>query len=41
MVVPLVLPSTRTLAPFLTALAELELLPFWYFVEDAFSTVTF
>jgi hypothetical protein len=28
-VVPLVVPSTRTLAPFVTALAEVELVPFW------------
>jgi hypothetical protein len=41
MVVPLVVPSTRTLTPFLMALAELELAPLRYFVEDAFLTVTF
>jgi hypothetical protein len=41
MVVPLVVPSTRRRTPFLMALAELELVPFWYFVEDAFLTVTF
>jgi hypothetical protein len=46
MVVPLVVPSTRTLSPFVTALGELEALgeldvPFWYVVEDASSTVTF
>src|SRR5438309_420123 len=41
MVVPLVLPSTRTLTPLLIARAELALVPFWYFVEDAFLTVTF
>jgi hypothetical protein len=41
MVVPLVVPSTRTLSPFVTALAELELVPFRYFVEGAFLTVTF
>jgi hypothetical protein len=28
MVVPLVVPSTRTLSPFVTALAELEVVPF-------------
>jgi hypothetical protein len=28
MVVPLVVPSTRTLAPFVIALAEVELVPF-------------
>ena len=41
MVVPLVVPSTRTLTPFLMALAELELVPLRYFAEDAFLTVTF
>jgi hypothetical protein len=41
MVVPLVIPSTTTLTPFLMALAEVELVPFWYFVVDAFLTVTF
>jgi hypothetical protein len=41
MVVPLVVPSTRTLSPFVMALAELELVPFWYFAEDALLTVTF
>jgi hypothetical protein len=41
MVVPLVVPSTRTLSPLVTALAELELVPFWYCVEDALLTVTF
>jgi hypothetical protein len=43
-VVPLVVltvPSTRTLSPFVMALAEVELVPFWYVVEDASSTVTF
>jgi hypothetical protein len=40
-VVPLVIPSTRTLSPFLTALAEIELVPFRYVVEDDFLTVTF
>jgi hypothetical protein len=40
-VVPLVVPSTRTLSPFVIALAELELVPFWYVVEDASFTVTF
>jgi hypothetical protein len=28
-------------APFVTALAEVELVPFWNVVEDASSTVTF
>ena len=41
MVVPFVVPSTRTLSPSVTALAELELVPFWYVVEDVLSTVTF
>jgi hypothetical protein len=40
MVVPLVVPSTRTLWPFLMALAEIELVPFRYVVEEALSTVT-
>jgi len=37
----LTVPSTRTLSPFVMALAEVELVPFWYIVEDASSTVTF
>jgi hypothetical protein len=41
MVVPSVVPSTRTLAPFVMALAELELDPFWYVVDDVLLTVTF
>jgi hypothetical protein len=41
MVVPLVVPSTRTLSPFVIALAELDLVPFWYVVEDASLMVTF
>ncbi|HMJ34173.1 MAG TPA: hypothetical protein VK501_09655 [Baekduia sp.] len=41
MVVPLTVPTTRTGAPFVMALAELELVPFRYVVEDAFLTVTF
>jgi hypothetical protein len=41
MVVPLVVPSTRTLSPFVIALAEVELVPFWYVVDDALLTVTF
>ena len=40
MVVPLVVPSTRTLTPVVTALAEVELVPFWNAVEDASLTVT-
>jgi hypothetical protein len=41
MVVPLVVPSTRTGSPGVMALAEVELAPCRYFVEDASSTVTF
>jgi hypothetical protein len=41
MVVPLVVPSTRTLSPCVMALAELELVPLWYVVEDAVLMVTF
>jgi len=41
MVVPLVSPSTRTPWPFLMTLAETELVPFRYVVEDASLTVTF
>jgi hypothetical protein len=41
MVVPLVVPSTRTGLPVVTALAEVELVPFRYVVEDAVFTVTF
>jgi hypothetical protein len=41
MVVPLTVPSTRTDAPAVTALAEAELVPFWYVVADASLTVTF
>ena len=41
MVVPLVVPSTRTFSPFAMVLTEVELVPFWYFVEDASLTVTF
>jgi hypothetical protein len=40
-VVPLVVPSTRTGAPFVTALADAERVPFRYVVEDAVLTVTF
>jgi hypothetical protein len=36
----LTVPSTRTLSPFVMELAEVELVPFWYVVEDAVSTVT-
>jgi hypothetical protein len=41
MVTPLVVPSTRTGSPVAMALAEAELVPFWYVVEDASLTVTF
>jgi hypothetical protein len=41
MVVPLVVPSTRAVSPVVMALAEAELVPFWYVAEDASSTVTF
>jgi hypothetical protein len=37
---PLVVPSTRTRLPVVMALAEVFLVPFWYVVEDAWSTVT-
>ncbi|MGA7087180.1 MAG: hypothetical protein WA695_06390 [Candidatus Dormiibacterota bacterium] len=40
-VVPLVVPSTRTGSPFVIAAAEVEFVPFRYVVEDASSTVTF
>jgi hypothetical protein len=41
MVVPLVVPSTRTSWPAVIALAEIEVAPFWNVVEDVSSTVTF
>jgi hypothetical protein len=41
MVCPSTDPSTRMLSPFVMALAEVELVPFWYVVEDASLTVTF
>ena len=41
MVVPLVVPRTRTVSPTEMALAEVELVPFRYVVEDAWLTVTF
>ena len=41
MVVPLVVPSTRTRLPFVMALAVVELVPFRYVVEDVFLMVTF
>src|SRR5438270_10042971 len=36
----LTLPSTMTLSPFVIALAEIELVPFRYVVEDVVSMVT-
>jgi hypothetical protein len=41
MVVPLVVPSTRMGSPVVMAFAEAGLVPFWYVVVDASSTVTF
>src|ERR1700730_488936 len=41
MVVLLVVPSTRTGSPVVMALAEVELVPFWYVVEDVSLTVAF
>jgi hypothetical protein len=41
MVDPLVIPSTSTLSPGVIAFAEVVLVPFWYVVADASSTVTF
>jgi hypothetical protein len=41
MVVELTVPMTRTWVPFLMALAEIELDPLLYFVEELSSTVTF
>jgi hypothetical protein len=41
MVVPLVVPSTRTDSPAVMALAEVEPVPFSYVVDDASLTVTF
>jgi hypothetical protein len=41
MVVPFVVPSTRTVWPLFTALAELFVVPFLYVVEETFLTVTF
>jgi hypothetical protein len=40
MVVPVVVPSTRTYFPVVTALTEVVLVPFRYAVEDASLTVT-
>jgi hypothetical protein len=40
MVVPLAVPSTRTLLPVVMALAEVEVVPFWNVVEGASLTVT-
>jgi hypothetical protein len=41
MVVELVVPRTRTGSPLVMTLAEAGLVPFWYVVADASSTVTF
>jgi hypothetical protein len=41
MVVPLVVPSTRTGSPVVTVLADAELVPFRYVVEEVSWTVTF
>jgi hypothetical protein len=41
MVVLFTVPSTRTVSPVVIALAEVELVPFWYVVVDASLTVTF
>jgi hypothetical protein len=41
MVVPLVVPRTRTPSPVVMALAAVEVWPFWYVVEDTSFTVTF
>jgi hypothetical protein len=40
MVVPSTVPSTSTLSPFLTALADVEPVPLRYVVDDALLTVT-
>jgi hypothetical protein len=40
MVVPVVIPNTTTESPLAMALAEVALVPSWYVVEDASSTVT-
>jgi len=40
-VVPLVIPSTRTSSPVAMALAEVEIVPFWYVVEATSLTATF
>jgi hypothetical protein len=40
-VVPLVIPRTRTSSPVAIALAEVVLVPFWYAVEGVSTTVTF
>jgi len=41
MVVPLTVPTARTLSPLLIALAEVELVPLRYVVDEALLTVTF
>jgi hypothetical protein len=40
MVIPLVVPSTRTLSPVVTALAEVELVPSLYVVVGDSLTIT-
>jgi hypothetical protein len=40
-VVPSIVPRTRTVSPVVTALTEVEVVPFWYVVEDASLMVTF
>jgi hypothetical protein len=40
MVVPLVIPSTSTLSPFLMAVAAITLVPLRYVVVDVLPTVT-
>jgi hypothetical protein len=40
MVAPLVVPSTSTPSPFATPLTVIEVVPFWYVVEEASSTRT-
>jgi hypothetical protein len=39
-VVPLVIPRTRTVSPVVTAVGEVEFVPFWQVVEDPSLTVT-
>jgi hypothetical protein len=39
-VVPLVIPRTRTVSPVVTAVGEVELVPLWYVAEGPALTVT-